>query len=78
MADETSEDRRDAATGAAIGMATRRGLFGGGAGASGGIGSAIERRRRQEPSEGSMMVTIIVVCAILFGMLAIMFYFNAK
>ena len=75
MVDEPSDGERDAALGAAVGMAARRGLFGSGKGGSAGLGSGLGARGRE--SEGSVLVTVLVVIAILVGTLGVMFYINA-
>lgn len=75
--DGSSQDQRDAATGAAIGMAARRGLLGGGRGGSGGLGAGLGRAGAQR-SGGSGILTAIVVAGILIGTLAVMFVLNAQ
>lgn len=78
MSEHAGDKERDAATGAAIGVATRRGLFGGGAGGSGGLGTGIGRPGRDSSDGGgSGVLTVIVVIAVLLGTLAIMFYVNS-
>jgi hypothetical protein len=75
--DGSSQDHRDAAAGAAIGMAARRGLLGGGQGGSGGLGAGLSRARAAHKSGSGLLTAIVVVC-VLFGMLAVMFFMNAK
>lgn len=78
MSDETGEGAKErvAATGAAIGIAARRGLFGGGRGGSGGLGTGFGVGRKKEET-GSPTLTVIIVLAVLFGMLGVMFYVNS-
>lgn len=66
MPDEPSEDQRDVARGAAIGMAARRGLFGGQ------MDRARERARKDSSSGAT--VTAIAVVVVLVGMLVLMIY----
>lgn len=75
--DGSSQDHRDAAAGAAIGMAARRGLLGGGRGGSGGLGAGLGRAGAHK-SGGSGVLTAIVVACVLFGMLALMFVMNGQ
>jgi hypothetical protein len=77
MAEDGGDRERDAATGAAIGMAARRGLLGKGKGSSAGLGAGLGARGGRQNQGSGNLVTTIIVLLVLFGTLGLMFYMNS-
>jgi len=75
--DGGSHGQGDAAAGAAIGVAARRGLLGGGRGGSTALGAGLGRVGAHR-SGGSGLLTTIIVVGLLVGTLAVMFFAHAK
>lgn len=76
MADEESQRENKIMAGAAIGLAARRGIFGGRRGGSAGAGAGAGSDEGRPVSGGSAILTAAIVIVVLFGMLAAMFYAN--
>lgn len=76
--DGGSQGQGDAAAGAAIGVAARRGLLGGGRSGSTALGAGLGEARAAHRSRGSGWLTTIIVVGLLIGMLAVMFFAHAK
>jgi len=76
--DGGSQDQGEAAAGAAIGVAARRGLLGGGRGDSTAFGAGLGEARASYRSRGSGWLTTIIVIGLLVGTLAVMFVAHAK